>query len=119
MVAYDLLCDVWHIIDISEINHEVRALTNEILQDSLRHESWCMTYKKATLKKYKFQIKICQSLTQVCGAEWKASGVMEKCGSTGARTRVLRVSGVSRRPRGQGAPPLVGVNCCDYVLRSG
>jgi len=50
------------------------------------------------------------------GAERKASGVMEKCRSTGARTRVCCVSGVSRRPRWQGAPPLAVVNCCVYVL---
>jgi hypothetical protein len=41
---------------------------------------------------------------------------MEKCGFTGALTRVRRVTGVSRRPRGQGAPPLAGVICCAYVL---
>jgi hypothetical protein len=51
-----------------------------------------------------------------CRAVRKASGAMEKCGSTGARTRVRRVSDVSRRPRGQGAPPLAGVICCAYVL---
>jgi hypothetical protein len=52
----------------------------------------------------------------ICRAARKASGAMEKCESTGAQIRVRRVMGVSRRPRGQEAPPLAGVICCAYVL---